>query len=180
MMFDKLCAYYGVADIEQTNFIKLRTSNMAEDTQDSIAQKIIESRSKRYGFPDIAVLSKFLPEEKTPPRRYFWSVCNDCGAEFDYSLRTCPVCLANNHHSSGYKLRVSDIKSQNVVRFNIPTETTLPGLVPCVQCTEKDHGYCKHFGDPDWICGNNDFNYCSCKKCCLAYKKANKDFAREK
>lgn len=60
MLLDKLRDYYGMPDVEQTEFINKKTLGMTEAQQNEIADKIIESRSKRFGFPDISSLAKFL------------------------------------------------------------------------------------------------------------------------
>ena len=60
MLIDKLRTYYGLPDSEQTEYINKNVLGMTEVDQDALAAKIIEARSKRYGFPDIAFLSKFF------------------------------------------------------------------------------------------------------------------------
>lgn len=180
MLIAKLRDYYGFPDAEQMEFLNQRLKNIDEEKQDEIAQKIIESCSKRFGFPDISTLAKYIPVVAEKKRKYFWSVCNDCKTEFDYSFRTCPVCEQNNKVSSGYSLKVSEFApTEKVVRWNIPTEATLPGLVSCKKCSDRDGSYCRNFGNPDWTCSKSDFDYCNCKRCCLAYKKANKELAQK-
>ena len=60
MLIDKLRDYYGLPEKEQVEYINKNVLGITEADQDAIADKIIEERSKRYGFPDIALLSKYL------------------------------------------------------------------------------------------------------------------------
>ena len=60
MLIDKLRNYYGFPSNEQVEYISKNVLGITEADQDALADKIIEERSKRYGFPDIAFLSKYL------------------------------------------------------------------------------------------------------------------------
>lgn len=174
MLIDKLREYYGFPDAEQSAYIEKRTLGMTEAQQDEIASKIIESRSKRFGFPDISVLAKFLNDNTKKARGFYWAVCNDCKAEYDYRMESCPKCHFAGKRSSGYKVRTSDNPPpKSVIRWNMTTLRPDKDKTYCVNCSNRDSGYCRWFGDPNHTCSQSDYEYCECKKCCVIHKKAN-------
>ena len=175
MLIDKLRNYYGFPDNEQAQYINQRTMNMSEAKQDEIAQKIIENRSKRFGFPDISILAKFINDNKEKHTRvYYWSVCNDCKSEFDFQFMTCPVCHQNGKRSSGYKVKTSEYPiPKTVIRWNLPVLNVYDKGKYCVNCEQRGVGFCSLFGNPDRQCSPQDFEYCACKQCCAFHKKYN-------
>lgn len=179
MLINKLRDYYGFPDKEQVEYITRATKDMTEELQDDIAIKIIESRPKKYGFPDIAAMAKFLNNNKSSKgMNFFWAVCNDCGCEYDYRFYHCPKCLGKAKWS-GYKVRVSETGiPAKVIRYNLTTLVDNGPYTSCVKCVHKDNGFCSKFGDPEKQCSAQDFEYCECKKCCVYHKKANENNMR--
>lgn len=175
MLIDKLREYYGVPSPEQAEYIAKRTIGLTEAQEKDIANKIIESRQKRFGFPDISILAKFLNDASANKRSgFYWAVCDDCGAEYDYRFERCPKCHLAGKRSSGYKVRTSDNPPpRNVIRWNMITFHPEGGKQYCVSCAVRDTGYCRWFGDPDHTCASSDYEYCECRKCCAIHKKGN-------
>lgn len=174
MLIDKLREYYGFPDAEQTEFINKKTLGMTEAEQNSIADKIIESRAKRFGFPDISVLAKYLNDSGRKNRGFYWAVCNDCKAEYDYRFVSCPKCFSAGRRSSGYKVRTSDNPPpNNIIRWNQTTFVDDKKARYCVSCEHKDTGFCRWFGDPNHTCDRSDYEYCECRQCCAIHKKGN-------
>ena len=174
MLIDKLREYYGFPDAEQTEFINKKTLGMTEAQQNEIAAKIIESRAKRFGFPDISVLAKFLNDAGKKTRGFIWAVCDDCKAEYDYQFIKCPKCFLAGKTNSGYKVRTSENPPpRNVIRWNMTTLCQDEGKKFCNSCSHRDTGYCRWFGDPNHTCSAGDYEYCECKKCCAIHKKGN-------
>ena len=174
MLIDKLRDYYGIPDAEQTEFINKKTLSLTEAQQNEIANKIIESRSKRFGFPDISVLAKFLNESGKKARGFYWAVCNDCKAEYDYRFESCPKCHLAGKRSSGYKVRTSDEGIPvKVIRWNQTTLRPDKDKTYCVNCENRDTGFCRWFGNPEHTCSASDYEYCECKQCCVIHKKGN-------
>ena len=174
MLIDKLRDYYGFPDQEQAEYINKRTAGMSEAQQNEIADKIIQSRQKRFGFPDISILAKFLNDAGKKTRGFYWSVCNDCKAEFDYRFVTCPKCYLVGKRSSGYKVRTSEEGiPAKVIRWNQTTLCPEEGKTYCVNCANRDTGYCRWFGDPNHDCTREEYEYCECRKCCAIHKRGN-------
>lgn len=174
MLIDKLREYYGFPDQEQAEYIAKRTAGMTEAEQNAIADKIIESRSKRFGFPDISVLAKYLNDAGKKTRGYYWAVCNDCKAEYDYRFESCPKCHLAGKRSSGYKVRTSeDGIPAKVIRWNQTTFHPDGKMEYCIKCANRDTGYCRWFGDPKHTCPREEYECCECKKCCAIHKKGN-------
>ena len=183
MLIDKLRDYYGIPDAGQADYINKNVFGISEADQNAIADKIIEDRSKRYGFPDIAFLSKFLKGAAKKTKLYYWSVCNDCGAEFDYAFMHCPKChLAGKRSTemSGYKVKTSENPPpRNVIRWNLTTFNVEESYTNCVICEHRDTGFCRWFGNPNHTCAQNDYEYCDCKVCCAKHRKANAEMLKD-
>ena len=176
MLIDKLREYYGLPAQDQAEYIAKRTLSMTEAQQNEIAQKIIEERAKRFGFPDISILAKYLNDahETKKGKRYYWSVCDDCKTEYDYKFTRCPKCHLEGKHSSGYKVRASEYPPpMKVIRWNMTTFYPEPGKTFCITCAHRDTGYCRWFGNPDHTCPQSDYEYCECRKCCAIHKRGN-------
>lgn len=174
MLINKLREYYGFPDTEQMTFINSRTADMPEALQDEIASKIIQTRQKRFGFPDISILAKFLNDAPKNLKVYYWAVCDDCKAEYDYLFERCPRCYLAGKRSSGYKVRTSKTPpTQQVIRWNIPSLSKNPAYQTCVNCAAKHDSYCRWFGDPNHTCSQVDYECCNCKKRCAIRKRSN-------
>ncbi len=173
MLINKLRDYYGFPDNEQAQYINNKTKDMPEEQQDEIAGKIIETRSKRFGFPDISVLAKYLNNTAAKEQKvYYWVVCDDCKAEYDYRFERCPKCHLAGKRSSGYKVRTSNTPpSINVIQWNMTTFHTEKDIKTCIRCDKRDSGYCRWFGNPNYTCRQSDYEYCECKQCCAISKK---------
>ena len=180
MLLEKLTQYYGIPDDAQTDFINKRVQGMSERQQDEAATKIIESCSKRFGFPEISTLAKYLTEgAKHKVSGFYWAVCNTCKAEYDYRFNYCPACLTSHRPRDqwqGYKVRTSDDPPPaKVIRWNITlTRPIDEGQKICANCEERSGSYCPMFGDPGKQCSKSDYEYCACKACCAWYKKGNR------
>ena len=182
MLINKLRDYYGFPDKEQIDYIDRATQGMNEELQDEIAVKIIESRPKARGFPDISSLAKFLNDNKGKRKiNFYWAVCDDCKSEYDYRFIQCPVCFQKGKKNSGYKVRTSDVGiPAKVIRWNQTTLYDDGKGTYCVSCLVRDKSFCLKFGDPDKQCSPQDFEYCECKKCCAFHKKTNGKIKKDK
>ena len=177
MLYDKLAEYYGDGDREQEQYVREAEKRLSVEKQTAAYNQIIEARGKRFGFPDISVLSKFISPTtaKGGNYQYAWAVCNDCKAEYDYKFVTCPRCLLSGKSSSGYRVRGSDVPpGHNVIRWNQTSLNAEPNEKLCVNCEHRDNSYCRFFGNPDWQCTKSDFENCDCRQCCARHKRANK------
>ena len=175
MLINKLRDYYGFPDKEQIDYIDRAVQGMSDELQDDIASKIIEARPKARGFPDISYLARFLNDNKGKrTSNFYWAVCNDCKAEYDYRFIQCPVCFKAGKKNSGYKVRTSDLGiPAKVIRWNQTTLDDDGKRQYCVSCAIRDQGFCLKFGDPDKQCSPQDFEYCAFKKCWAFHKKVN-------
>lgn len=182
-LLDRLTEYYGAPKTEQENFISEREKYLDDMAKNAIYQQLIETRSTRFGFPDVSVLAKYFQEyvlvKKETKRQYFWCVCDECKTEFAYSLMSCPNCYLQGRDSRGYKLKVSDEPPKpNVVRLNKPILRS--GADVCINCDKRSGSYCEHFGQDWYFCDREDFDQCECKHCCLNEKKRNSELRKKK
>lgn len=178
-LLERLTDYYGAPDNEQENFIAEREKYIDEETKSEIYSQLIQTRSKRYGFPDVAVLSKVLQkytQAKDTQKKHYWCVCDVCHTEYAYDFMGCPQCYIQGKDTRSYKLRVSDSPAPlNVIRYN----KTRLGSDGCVVCDKKAGSFCEHFGQEWYFCDRQDFDDCECKQCCLSHKKQNAELRRK-
>lgn len=177
MLYDKLAEYFGDGDREQEQYVREAERRMNVEKQLEAYNAIIEKRAKRFGFPDISILSTFLSATtaKGGTYKYMWAVCDDCKAQYDYRFITCPKCHEAGKRSSGHKVRVSDTApGREVIRWNMTSLEPDGKMKLCVECAHRNQGYCGWFGNPDHQCPQSDYQYCECKQCCAYHKKANR------
>lgn len=184
MLFDKLSDYYGCTDDETEDFVHTQEKNLTAEEQAEIYSAIIQKRSKRYGFPDIAALSEFFKKRKDNAKTYSWCVCKDCKAEYALNFISCPSCYKKDgKRNKGYTIRMSDTRpGSNVIMWNQTSFTKADeNDLICLNCTmtNVDGHYCYFFGDPNHVCSNERFNECPCKACCVRHKKANAHLKRD-
>lgn len=184
MLLERLINYYGTPDEEQERFINEKTLSMSEEKQDEIAQKIIEERTKRFGFPDIAALKKFFEKEEKK-RIYYWAVClePDCKTEYAAGLMICPTCYKKGLKFNKYAIKNSEFPpSKKVIMFNQQAYfSSEKDDKLCINCeiAKKEWAFCFHFGNPDWECKTEDFRQCDCKACCLKHKAGNRNIFKK-
>lgn len=178
MLLDQLRDYYGMPDQEQSEFITKRTQGMSEADQNDVYQKIIESRSKRFGFPDIAYLSKYLTQTPKKARVYYWAVCLECGTEYAGTMPMCPKC-----YDKGLECRAKNFKTSEtpmpmkVIRYNKEYTYRQDNELLCYVCAEREMSYCPNFGRPDYFC--KEYRECKCNRCCMIAKKANEQMKQK-
>lgn len=174
MLIDILREYYGIPDVQISQYITEKTKGLPESKQNEIAEQIKQKHSQRYGFPDIATLVKYFDSVQTTTKKYYWSICNDCKAEYDYKFYTCPKCFLKEKKSSGYTVKMSDFQPpKSVIRWNQTSLNIQDKTNTCYECESKNEGFCRYFGKPGWQCNKTDYEYCLCKKCCAIHRKAN-------
>lgn len=177
MLLETLEKYYGEFSEPEQDFIHKSVEILDAATQEAFYKNLTEFWGKRKGVPDLSVLSKTLRiVAPNKARVYFWAICDDCGAEYDYRFMQCPRCFLEGKKNSGYSVKKSEYQPpMKIIRWN--QFTLSPSTIQvrhCVDCVEKKF-YCPIFGNPDKQCKAQDFEYCPCKKCCAYFKKANKD-----
>lgn len=174
-MIQRLINYYGGLGDEEQRFIRENILKLDESVQNNFATALMSANPASGKKPDVAAISKaYKTVTGKAPRVYAWAVCNDCKAEYDYRFESCPKCHLAGKRSSGYKVRKSDFPPpMKVIRWNQTTLHDDGKRQYCVSCLNRDHGFCRWFGEPAYTCSQSDYEYCECKKCCAIHKKAN-------
>lgn len=172
-LLERLTDYYGAPDNDQEQFVAEREKHIDEESKSEIYSQLIQTRSKRYGFPDVAVLSRVLQkytQAKETQKKHYWCVCDVCNTEYAYGFMSCPQCFIQGKDTRSYKLKVSDNPPPpNVIKYNM----THLGNDGCVNCADKPGSFCEHFGQEWYSCDRTDFDNCACKQCCITHKKQN-------
>lgn len=174
-MIDRLINYYGGLGDEEQRFIRENVLKLDESVQNSFATALMSANPASGKKPDVAAISKaYKVVTGKSPRTYAWAICDDCKAEYDYRFERCPKCHLAGKRSSGYKVKKSDFPPpMKVIRWNQTTLRDDGKAQYCVSCPERDHGFCRWFGDPAHTCPPGDYEYCECKRCCAIHKKGN-------
>ena len=125
--------------------------------------------------PDTEKLTLFFDNHKPAKKTYYWSVCLECGCEYDYSLPMCPSCYDKGFDCRAKSVKVSEFKPNfNVIKYNKHYINGNSGEQTCYTCPNKKESYCTHFGNPDWTCHREEYEMCECKQCCASLKAANR------
>ncbi len=182
MLLTRLRDYYGKIDFDIEVFIRNRSRDLTEETEDKVFQSIVENNPKENGIPNKVTLEDFLPStHQKQPRIFYWSVCSECGCEFDYKFNFCPACFAKGKKVSRYTVRKSDVNpGESIVRYNLTHLPNEEGEKVCLQCSDRENSYCSWFGNSDHFCNNEEREYCPCKACCARYKKLNREYYDKK
>ncbi len=174
MIIDELENFYGKQFPEETKrWISENFNNLGEDDLRNLKTTLFEGGQK---LPDIRTLKVALTKVTGKKSRvYFWSVCMECGCEYDYNLPMCPNCYAEGFECRRYAVRKSEFQPPaKVVKYNKPylsdTEKT------CYNCADNEFSYCKNFGNYNWNCRREEWEMCKCKQCCTFARKANEAY----
>jgi hypothetical protein len=179
MFVDELEGYFGTFGADEKGWINSNLESLGDDEKMNYVTALKNLHGKRDGVPSIQNL-KIALEKVTGKKQtnYMWSVCLECGCEYDYRLPICPSCFEKGLECRAVSIRKSDFQpSLKVIKFNKTylgdgTEQT------CYNCVHKSMSYCKHFGNPDWAC--RELQDCHCAHCCIVTKKANEKMRNQK
>lgn len=170
--------YYYKAELgsEEKRWVLQNLSELTADECDKYIDELGRVHKRNKGCPDIEVMTKVLQKVKNIQPTYFWSVCSECGCEYDYRLMICPKCYENGFRCTDKEVKVSlSAPDRNVVMYN---KTFLNYVndkgqkeMSCYDCEGREFSYCKNFGNPDWNC--MEYNNCKCKACCSIERRAN-------
>lgn len=178
MFLDEIKSYYGDIDVEAECFINdmigKYTNNEIVELKRSFFAKFPKNQ-----FPDIAGISKFFDNNKPKNSVYFWSKCDNCGKYFDYKFYTCPHCYRKDKKAYSYKVVKSAVKPPaSTIRWNMTWFTDTEKT--CLDCENADDGFCPHFGNFEYQCSREQFEYCRCKQCCLKFRSTNRKMSEGK
>lgn len=182
-MLEALEEIYGEFEENEKKWITENLKNLGEENEQKYLQVIQEEHSRRQGKPDIHKMKKVL-EKVTgkKPKSYIWAVCNNCKCEYDYRLPMCPKCYENGLRCTSLSVKMSEFQPPvKVIRYNKRYIENADKNEPvCYNCEHKENSYCPHFGDPDFTCRREDFEYCPCKRCCSYNKRRNAEIKQER
>lgn len=179
MFVDELEGYFGSFGADEKGWIKSNLESLGDDEKMNYVTALKNLHWKRDGVPTIQNL-KIALEKVTGKKstNYMWSVCLECGCEYDYRLPICPSCFEKGLECRAISVRVSEFPpSMKVLKFN---KTYLGDGTEqnCYTCVHRALSYCKHFGNPDWAC--RELQDCKCSHCCVITKKANEKIRNQK
>lgn len=183
---EKLFNYYGAFGEEEIAFVDSMESKFNDDQKEKLFKEITTGRNKKLGAPDVRFLEHIFKTQKPKnAKRYFWSVCTKCKTEYWYSMVYCPNCWSNGIVNEEHTVKTSEERPKNVIRFNksyihpLKLKATAPDEKVCYNCECRGY-FCRNFGNPDFECSRNDYDYCPCKACCVAMKDGEREWRKQK
>lgn len=178
-MLEKLEEVYSSQfDESEKKWILENLEKLDPEQQERYIQVIQEEHSRRKGKPDIRKM-KLVLEKLTGKKAkiYYWGVCIECGCEYDYNLPLCPNCYANGFACRMKSVKVSEFQPPaKVIRYN----KTFTSNKSCYNCEHRNNSFCSNFGNPNWTCKREEFEYCECKQCCSKIKNQNREIEKER
>lgn len=151
-------------------------SENLERLDDTSKMNIMHELREHRGTISVPVMQKVLEKVTGKKARvYYWSVCLECGCEYDYRLPMCPACFDKGLDCRAKAVRKSEFKPpMKVIKYNKQYMSGDENEQVCFTCPNKKESYCSNFGNPDWNCHREEFETCECKMCCGIAKKANR------
>lgn len=157
------------------------TENL-EKLDDSSKMNIMHELREHRGVITVQVIQKVFEKVTGKKARiYFWAVCLECGCEYDYSLPMCPNCFDKGLECRAKAVRKSEFApNMKVVKYNKQYFNGDANEQTCYTCLAKKESFCPHFGNPNWTCHREEFEYCNCKMCCGKAKADNRKLEESK
>lgn len=112
---------------------------------------------------------------------YFWALCLECGCEYDYGLPMCPACYNNGLDCRAKAIKTSEFQPpMKVIRYNKQYMNGDKNETVCYNCVHKNQSFCKNYGNPNWNCNREEFESCSCSRCCAIAKRYNAELEKSR
>ena len=169
MLLEKLTEYYGLPGEAEASFISAHLEGYTEEDEQKLLDEVFASRSKRFGFPDVAFLTKLFakvpPASKASGKVFWWRVCGNCKAEYSGDLMFCPRCWRNGYECREDSVRKGYSIPDTVIRFNKKYVTSTPQDMSCYECTHGGSQFCPYFGRASYDCHKR--SSCPCNTCCM-------------
>lgn len=167
MIINELEGFYGKATEEEKQWVAERIDRLSDEEQQNFMHELHQSHKK--GFPSIfimkGILAKVTGKKQT---NFFWSVCLECGCEYDFNLPMCPACYKKGLECRAVAVKISELyPPAKVIRYN-----KAYGEKNCYDCDKTELSFCHHFGQTNWDCRN--LSTCTCASCCIKQKNANR------
>lgn len=171
MIINELEGFYGRATEEQKQWVAERIEKLGDEEQQNFLHILHQEHKK--GFPSIFIMKGILERVTGKKQRtFYWSVCQECGCEYDFNLPMCPSCYKQGLECRIVAVKVSELNPPaKVIRYNKPYFGDGKEKI-CYDCEYTELSYCYHFGQTDWNCRN--LQQCKCASCCVKEKNANK------
>lgn len=171
---------YGQFPEKERNWIEDNLQELTDEQKGKYYSAIQKTHEAENGYPEISVMAEvFKKVMNKAPKKYAWSVCKECGCEYDYKLPCCPACYSKGLFCNVIAVKSSDCKPK-IIQYNKTYLREEKGDKVCYNCIHKEGSYCKHFGDPFWNCKREEFEACNCKTCCAIMKRANRQIEGDK
>ena len=172
MFVNELEGYFGKLGDSEKQWVNENLERLDDTSKMNIVHELREHR----GTISIPVMQKVLEKVTGKKARvYFWAVCLECGCEYDYGLPMCPACYEKGLDCRTKAVKKSEFKPpMSVIKYNKQYMNGDKNEQTCFTCPNKKESYCSNFGNPDWNCHREEFEYCNCKMCCGIAKKANR------
>ena len=170
---ERLEKFYGNIPDREKSWIEDNIETLSDEQKGKFFKVLTTVHEFKNGYPEVSVMADvFKKVMNKAPKSYAWSVCKECGCEYDYKLPCCPACYEKGFYCNTYAVKSSDSKPA-IIQFN---KTYLNGgnnETTCFNCVHKKDSFCKNFGNNKWNCKREEFEACECRTCCSLAKREN-------
>ena len=174
---ERLEKFYGKIPEEEKAWIDDNINSLTDEQKGKFYKALTTVHEFKNGYPEISTMAEvFKKTMNKAPKSYAWSVCLECGCEYDYRLAYCPACYAKEMMCTAKAVKKSNIKP-SIIQYNKTYLNGGNGETTCFNCEHKKNSYCKNFGNPNWNCKREEFEMCNCKICCSMAKRENQKLA---
>lgn len=169
MFLEKLTDYYGLPGEVEAAFIAERLKAYTADDEVKLYEEVLKTRTKRFGFPDIAFLTKLFdkvpPADKVSGKIAWWKICDNCKCEYHKDLMECPRCWRNGYSCRSMKVIKGYSVADTVVKYNKTYTLSTKDDPSCYDCAHGGTNYCPDFGRSKFDCKKR--HECLCNTCCM-------------
>ena len=169
-------SYGDIPEMEKA-WIEDNIESLTDEQKGKFFKALTTSHEFKNGYPEISVMATVYKNVMNKaPKTYAWSICKECGCEYDYRLPCCPACYEKGLYCNVFAVKSSASKPA-IVQYNKTYLNGGNGETTCFNCEHKKNSYCKNFGNPNWNCKREEFEMCECKICCSMAKRENQKLA---
>ena len=179
---ERLEKFYGDIPEMEKAWIEDNIESLTDEQKGKFFKALTTAHEFKNGYPEISVMATvFKNVMNKAPKTYAWSICKECGCEYDYRLPCCPACYEKGLDCRAKAVKKSDFQPpMKVVRYNKPYMNADKGETICFNCVHKNQSFCKNYGNPNCTCRREEFESCNCARCCAVAKRYNAELEKNK
>lgn len=181
-IIERLEKFYGNLPEKEKMWLDDNVEGLSDEQKGKFFKALTTAHEFKNGYPEISVMGAvFKKVMDKAPKSYAWSVCRECGCEYEYELPMCPSCYDNGYDCRAKAVKKSEFQPTfKVIKYNKKYLNGDKGEKICYSCEHKKESYCKNFGNYQWNCKREEYEMCECRMCCAIARRANEALDKTK